>query len=118
MTKPQADARGKVTMGFSRREFLAQSVAAAGALWAPAREGLAQDSPRPLGLQLYTVAEPMRRDLPGTLKKLYDIGFREVETAGFGNVSAQAFRQVLDRTGLRCVSCHVDFEGEDWGARF
>ena len=34
------------------------------------------------GLQLYTVRDPMKADLPGTLAKVAAIGYKEVEFAG------------------------------------
>jgi len=46
------------------------------------------------------------------------MGYREVETSGFADLSAKAFRQALDRAGLRCPSCHLKFDGDDWGPQF
>ena len=37
---------------------------------------------KPIGLQLYTVREAAAKDLPGTLKAIAEIGYREVELAG------------------------------------
>ena len=72
----------------------------------------------PPGIQLYTVRDYLPKDTPGTLKQLYDIGFREVETAGFGKYSAKEFRQLLDDTGLRAPSAHLPFVGSDFGPVF
>ncbi len=36
----------------------------------------------PIGLQLYTVREQLPKDLPGTLRKVAEIGYREVEVYG------------------------------------
>jgi sugar phosphate isomerase/epimerase len=63
----------------------------------------------PLGIQLWSVRDYIPKDIPGTLKKVHDWGFREVELAGtYGQTPAQ-FRQALDRAGLRATSMHVDF---------
>lgn len=63
----------------------------------------------PLGIQLWSVRDYIPKDIPGTLKKVHEWGFREVELAGtYGQTPAQ-FRQALDRAGLRATSMHVDF---------
>jgi sugar phosphate isomerase/epimerase len=63
----------------------------------------------PLGIQLWSVREYIPKDVPGTLKKVHDWGFREVELAGtYGRTPAQ-FRQELDSAGIHASSMHVDF---------
>jgi sugar phosphate isomerase/epimerase len=106
-------------MNRSRRSFLLGSAAVAGTLWTNTHFARAAGMSRyPFGIQLSTVDKPLHKDVPGTLKALYDIGFRAVETAGFSNLSAKAFRHALDRAGLRCSSCHFEFEGVEWGPQF
>jgi sugar phosphate isomerase/epimerase len=99
---------------FSRRTFLATSAAFA------ATPVLANPLGKPVGIQLYTVAADMKTDLAATLKKVHDIGYREVETAGFGSVTATEFRKLLDDAGLKCISCHLPLaDGEaDWQMHF
>jgi sugar phosphate isomerase/epimerase len=64
----------------------------------------------PIGIQLYTVGDAMTKDAPATIKKIAEIGYREVETAGFGSVNtASALRKVLDDNGLKCPSAHLSF---------
>ena len=93
----------------SRRRFLVQSsqlgVAAFASTWWP-RRGFANPLGRPVGIQLYTVNIPMQEDPAGTLKRLREIGFGEVESAGFGKLSSKQFRQLLDDAGLACPSAH------------
>jgi sugar phosphate isomerase/epimerase len=97
----------------ARRRFLVQSsqlgAAALASLWI-LRRAFANPLGRPVGIQLYTVNAPMQEDPAGTLKKLREIGFGEVESAGFGNLSAKQFRQLLDDTGLACPSAHLQFD--------
>jgi hypothetical protein len=65
----------------SRRRFLMQSGQLAAAAFASpwmSRGVSANPLGRPIGIQLYTVNAPMQADAAGTLKKLRDIGFREV----------------------------------------
>jgi len=70
------------------------------------------------GIQLYTINEAMRSDPAGSLKKLRQIGFQEVESAGFGKLSAKAFRGLLDDAGLSCPSAHLQFDIANLGPAF
>jgi sugar phosphate isomerase/epimerase len=60
----------------------------------------------PLGLQLYSVRDQTKTDLDGTLKKLGALGYREVESAGNYDLSADEFKKKLTMASLRCVSSH------------
>ncbi len=105
----------------SRRRFLIRSTQLGTALLAPTwgmRRALPNPLGKPIGIQLYTVNEPMREDPAGTLKKLGEIGFREVESAGFGKLSAKQFRQLLDDAGLTCPSAHLQFDTNNLGPTF
>jgi sugar phosphate isomerase/epimerase len=73
---------------------------------------------RPVGVQLYTVNQAMAEDPAGTLNKLAEIGFREAETAGFGNLTAGEFRRLLDDAGLACPSAHLQFDPDNLGRAF
>lgn len=64
----------------------------------------------PLGVQLYTFRDALPKDVPGTLKRIRALGFREVELAGTYGLTAQQFRAELDRAGLRAVAMHVGYE--------
>ena len=64
----------------------------------------------PLGVQLYSVRNPIAKDVPGTLARVRALGFREVELAGTYGLSAPQFRAELDRAGLRATSMHVGYE--------
>src|SRR5215213_9465245 len=63
-----------------------------------------------LGLELYSLRNELKKDLPGTLKLVRDWGFEEVELAGFPAMSAQETARVLRTAGLRAVSQFVDYE--------
>jgi len=60
----------------------------------------------PLGLQLYSLRELLPTDFDGTLKAIDAAGYTEVEAAGFYAMSAQDFKQSMDKAALRCVSAH------------
>ena len=71
------------------------------------------------GIQLYTVDKELKADVEGTLKKVRAIGYQEVETAGFGGLSAKAFRAALGNSGLKCDSSHFfNFGSTDPGPLF
>jgi sugar phosphate isomerase/epimerase len=69
----------------------------------------------PMGIQLYMVNADLTKDPAGTLKKIADIGYSEVETAGLGKLSAAQFRDLLRDAGLRAPSAHLGFGTEDTG---
>jgi sugar phosphate isomerase/epimerase len=60
----------------------------------------------PIGLQLYSVRTLLPKDFDATLHKLREIGYFEVEAAGYYDRTAVEFRHALDQAGLRCVSTH------------
>jgi sugar phosphate isomerase/epimerase len=60
-----------------------------------------------LALELYTVRDETARDFAGTLRQVAAIGYRAVETAGYGDLSPEALERLLNETGLRMVAAHV-----------
>jgi sugar phosphate isomerase/epimerase len=69
----------------------------------------------PAGIQLYMVNAELTKDPAGTLKKIAQIGYSEVETAGWGTLSAAQFRDLLREAGLRAPSAHLGFGMQDTG---
>jgi sugar phosphate isomerase/epimerase len=63
-----------------------------------------------LGLQLYSLRNELKKDLPGTLKMVRDWGFEEVELAGFPPMTPTDSARALRTAGLRTVSTFVDYE--------
>src|SRR5690349_19114484 len=63
-----------------------------------------------LGVQLYTVRDAMRRDVEGTLARVRNIGYREVETAGYFDRTPQQLKAALGNNGLTAPSCHVGLD--------
>jgi sugar phosphate isomerase/epimerase len=51
--------------------------------------------------------EQTARDMPGTLRRLAEIGYGAVEFAGFGSASPTEIRQVLDDEGIVAIGAHV-----------
>src|ERR1041385_4323323 len=60
----------------------------------------------PVGLQLYSLRADFAKDVPGTLKKVHDLGFKYVELAGTYDLSPEKFKQALDANGLVAISGH------------
>ena len=63
----------------------------------------------PIGLQLYTLREMMKTDVPGTLAKVAGVGYKEVEVAGYFDHTPKEFRALLDSNGLSSPSSHIDY---------
>jgi sugar phosphate isomerase/epimerase len=63
-----------------------------------------------ISLQLYTVREETARDMPGTLRKISDIGYPAVEFAGYGGLDPRDLRSILDDLGLRTSGAHVPLD--------
>jgi sugar phosphate isomerase/epimerase len=63
-----------------------------------------------IGVQLYTVRRDMARDFEGTLARIAEIGYREVEFAGYHDKTPSEVRAVLTRLGLAAPSSHVPIE--------
>lgn len=60
-----------------------------------------------IGVQLYTVRSLMEDDFEGTLRQVADIGYREVEFAGYYGRSPDEVRGLLDELGLSAPAMHV-----------
>jgi sugar phosphate isomerase/epimerase len=60
-----------------------------------------------ISLQLYTVREHTARDMPGTLRRISEIGYPAVEFAGYGGLSPEDLRTILDDLGIRASGAHV-----------
>ena len=103
-----------------RRDFISQSaklVAAASLLNFDALA--AKKTKHMLGLQLYSVRDYMKTDPLGTLKKLAEMGYKNVEHANYVNnkfygYSATEFKKILDDLGLSMPSGHTVFGKDHW----
>jgi len=61
-----------------------------------------------ISVQLYTIRSLMEKDFWGTLSRLGEAGFRNVELAGLGGNEAEAVRLGMAERGLKPHSMHVD----------
>lgn len=93
----------------SRREYLRQlAILAAGTTLAP--EAFAFAKNRKIGVQLYTIRGEIAKDAAGSIRKVAQLGFREVENFGYNGkffgMDAKAYRDLLTETGLSAPSGH------------
>jgi len=88
------------------RRAILKGTAALAALWAAGPARTAPQTPA-VGIQLYTLREPLAGDFTGTLAALHKIGYRQVETAGLLNQDPKSFRAALDTAGLSAPSGHI-----------
>jgi sugar phosphate isomerase/epimerase len=70
--------------------------------------------PNQISLQLYTVREETARDMRGTLRRISEIGYPAVEFAGYGDLSPEDLKTIIDDLGLSVSGAHVPFDS--WNA--
>jgi len=63
-----------------------------------------------LGLQLYSLRAQFAKDGPGTLDKVRDFGFKNVELAGTYGLTPEKFKTELESRGLTAISAHYSYE--------
>jgi sugar phosphate isomerase/epimerase len=90
---------GVAALGIANRDALADGV-----LLAPKRKL------KKVGLQLYTVRDLMKADLPGTLRKVAQVGYKEVEFAGYFGRSPAQIKALLKQNGLTSPSSHIGLD--------
>jgi len=93
----------------NRRDFLRNSglglaAAAAGAI--VATDLRANPFNKPVGLELYTLRDQLEKDVRGTIKKVAEIGYKEVEVYDLYGMTAKEFGQILKDNGLTAPSGH------------
>src|SRR5512141_1627980 len=102
----------------NRRQFLetAGSAAAMLALGVNRAEANPAGNLGPIGVQLYTVRDDMKKEFAGTLAKVARIGYKEIEFAGYFGNDPKTVRALLARNGLVSPSSHIGFPvlGKDW----
>ena len=68
-----------------------------------------------IGLQLYTIRDAMGTDVPGSLKKVSDTGFKYLELASYANgkfygYEPAEFKKIVNDLGMEIVSSHTQVE--------
>ncbi len=70
-----------------------------------------------IGLQLYTIRDAMASDVPGSLKKVSDIGYKYVELAGYADgkfygYEPLEFKKLVADLGMEILSSHTQVEAK------
>ncbi len=97
-------------MKSSRRDFIRQSSFLAAGLMITKDEFFKKHTP--IGVQLYTLRNDMGKDPKGTLQKVAQLGYQQVETFGYNQgkwfgLTAAELKSVLDANGLKSPSGHT-----------
>jgi len=90
----------------SRRSFLAFSATLPWTLSARAAKSI------PVGLELYSVREELKKDPAGTVRAVAEMGYQGVEFYApyfeWSEAQTKQMRKLLDDLGIRCFSTHND----------
>jgi len=110
----------------SRRDFLRISASGALGAFTLSQYGCKNTAPAPvtapvdlksfgIGLQLYTIRDAMGTDVQGSLKKVSDMGYKNLELASytdgkFYGFSPEEFRKMVSDLGMEIISSHTQVE--------
>jgi sugar phosphate isomerase/epimerase len=94
----------------NRREFLCSASLMPFVAGTLSRAAESKGQINKVGMQLYTVRELLKADFEGTLAKVAQIGYKEVEFAGYFDHTPRDVRSMLDRNGLAAPSAHVPYD--------
>lgn len=99
---------------FSRRDALAAigllALSCKTAFAAQPETTTAPRARKGIALQLYTLRDPAKKDLPGTLRKVREMGWEYVQWSGMPNLPPEKIRAALDTAGLKAIAAHVSVE--------
>jgi sugar phosphate isomerase/epimerase len=109
----------------NRREFLGKGAFGLGSAFVLSQLpkqlfAEAKASQMPVGFQSWSVKDMLGKDLPGTLKMMADMGYKNIEMCspkgyadiGFGplaKMKTSDLRKTIADAGLGCFSCHFGF---------
>lgn len=92
----------------TRRDFLKKTAVSAALAASPFGTAIGQvQRVDDIGIQLYSLRSEMADDFEGTLEQLAEIGFTEMEFAGYHGRSPEDVRRILDGFGLTSPAAHI-----------
>ncbi|MDP3642585.1 MAG: sugar phosphate isomerase/epimerase [Bacteroidota bacterium] len=102
----------------NRRDFLKISAAGSISMMLLGTAGCKTATDRKsfgVGLQLYTIRDAMDADVTGSLKKLSDLGYKNLELASYSNgkfygYSPVEFKKIVNDLGMDIISSHAAVE--------
>lgn len=97
--------------GFSRREFLGMTAGIPVLMSDPGFIGAGDNARKiPVGLELYSVRDQLKRDAEGTVRAVAKMGYQCVEFYApyfdWSESQTKQMRKVLDDVGMKCYSTH------------
>src|SRR2546428_7704106 len=98
-----------------RRGFLSATTAAAASRLLRSTVYRLPSPVGPIGVQLYTVRGLMQADFEGTLRQVAEVGYRNVEFAGYFDHTPREVRAILNRHHLAAPSSHIPIEKLETG---
>lgn len=101
------------TTSFTRRAFLALS-AMLPFTWSGNAFGQGKKKSIPVGLEMYSVRDPLKQDEKGTVRAVAQMGYQGLEFYApyysWTEAQAKDMRKLLDDLGIRCFSTHNEEE--------
>ena len=103
------------SLELTRRDFLRRTAAGAagatlGLTLATGAQAAASRKKIPIGLQLYSLREQCKTDLPGMLAAVSKIGYKGVEFAGYHGRTAKELQKMLADNGLVACGTHTPYD--------
>lgn len=111
-------------MNYSRRNFIKKTGTSIGAAALMSQLplnvfGMGAKKPESFGFQVWTIRQQLFEDFPGTLKKMANMGYKQVEMcsplgysdSGFeplNRMSGTEMRNIIEDAGLKCTSSHYN----------
>jgi sugar phosphate isomerase/epimerase len=86
------------------------ALAVAGTQVASAAAGIGKSFKGPVGLQLYSLREQFKKDVPATLDEVKSFGIKYAELAGTYDMPPEKFKAELAQRGIEAISGHFPFE--------
>jgi sugar phosphate isomerase/epimerase len=74
-------------------------------------------TPSPVGVQLYSFREQFKADARGTFQRVKDLGIKDVECAGFYDMTPEDFKKNLDEFGMKAIGSSAEFAELDDDAK-
>lgn len=109
-------------MDTSRRSFIRSSTLLIAGAPLLSKAAFASSKPNEImGIQLYSVRDDMKKDPKGTLKQVAEIGYKNVEHAGYNDgkfygYTPVEFKKVMDDFGLQMPCGHTVMGLNHWDA--
>lgn len=70
----------------------------------------ASSAQTPIGLQLYSFRNEFKKDVPGTLQKIHEMGIRQIEGGGTYGLPLDSFKHLLAENKLTVISVGADYK--------